>query len=144
MGPNSTAGDVFTALEISKELINLEYEVKFITIDEKLNDPDFDIIINLLHNYDISNLNLKENIIKIAWMRNWFEEWVNKLEIYDYDIYIASSKKSCNYVSKILNKKSFFYCLLLLILIDSIIYPLLMNIYVIIVLQGAIGMFKEK
>ncbi|MDR1721444.1 MAG: glycosyltransferase, partial [Methanobrevibacter sp.] len=107
MGPKSTAGDTFTALELGKELINLGHDVEFISRYKKLDNPNFDIIINLLHNYDISKVNFKENTIKIAWMRNWFEKWVTNPEIYDYDVLIASSNKACEYVNEILNKKVF-------------------------------------
>ncbi|MCL2687121.1 MAG: glycosyltransferase [Methanobrevibacter sp.] len=109
MGPTSKAGDAFTALEISKELINLGYNVRLISRDEKLSNPNLDIVINLLYDYDISSLNLKENTIKMVWMRNRIEQWVKIPEIHDYDIYLASSKKACDYVSEFLNKKVFLF-----------------------------------
>ncbi|MDR1721871.1 MAG: glycosyltransferase [Methanobrevibacter sp.] len=105
--PKLRFDDTSTALELSKELINFGYNIEFITGDDEFNNPNFDIIINLLHNYDISKLNLKENTIKIAWMRNCFEKWVTKPEIHDYDVYMASSNKACEYVNKILDKKVF-------------------------------------
>jgi ABC-type polysaccharide/polyol phosphate transport system ATPase subunit/GT2 family glycosyltransferase len=100
--PNSNEEDTFIALELSKELENLGYDVNLISKDDKIEDSNVDVLINLLYDFDISKLN--KNIIKIAWMRNYFTEWINNPNINQYDFYLAPSKTACENVSNKLKK----------------------------------------
>jgi len=106
-GDELKAGDVFTALELAEELKKLGYIVSFINRKDKVIDGHIDVLINFLHNFNISSLKLEKNTIKVAWMRNWFNRWVKNRNINDYDIYFASSQTACDYVSKRLDKEVF-------------------------------------
>ncbi|WP_066973883.1 glycosyltransferase [Methanobrevibacter filiformis] len=104
---NPRAGDVFTALELGGELEKLNHNVTYIPRNEEYDGSDLDIIINLLHDYDISKIYLKNSCIKIAWMRNWFIKWINTPEIENYDLYLASSKTACDYLNEHLDDEVF-------------------------------------
>jgi GT2 family glycosyltransferase len=105
--PNSNKEDVFIGLELSKELGNLGYEVNLISKNDKIENLDVDVLINLLHDFNISKLNLSKNIIKIAWMRDYFTEWFNNPDINQYDFYLAPSKTACKNISNKLKKNTY-------------------------------------
>ncbi|MDR2967885.1 MAG: glycosyltransferase [Methanobacteriaceae archaeon] len=106
-GDESRAGDFFTALELAEEFKKIGYEVTFINRKDKIINGHIDVVINFLHKFNISSLKLKENTLKIAWMRNWFDKWVKNRNINDYDVYFASSQTACDYVTKYLGKEVF-------------------------------------
>jgi GT2 family glycosyltransferase len=103
--PYSNKEDTFIALELSKELENLGYEVNLISKDnDKIENPDVDVLISLLHDFDISKLKINKNIIKIAWMRDYFIEWINNPYINQYDFYLSPSKTACEKIRNKLKK----------------------------------------
>lgn len=42
-------------------------------------------------------INSKPNLIKIAWMRNWFQDWLSMTWIGNYDILFTTSTISSNF-----------------------------------------------
>ncbi len=108
-GDGVTAGDYFTALELSLSLQKLGHDIVFIenTAKDKYKvDEDLDILICLLEEYDIRRLGKnKENIIKVAWARNWFEAWAKQPWMKEYDYVLASSEKAVDYMASHLQRK---------------------------------------
>lgn len=109
--PKTTAGDFFTAMEFANSLMNMGYEVKYLSRrgEEDWYDVgiEVDVLISLLDAYDISKIyNTKNDLIKIAWARNWFDRWCEKEFFGQFDLVFASSKTACEYVDAHSNHKS--------------------------------------
>ncbi len=103
--PDTTAGDFFTAMELANSLIKLGYDVKYLSRRGEKDWYDVgievDVVISLLDAYDISKIyNVKNDLIKIAWARNWFERWCEKDDFELFDLVFASSVTACNYVNE--------------------------------------------
>ncbi|MDJ0633115.1 MAG: glycosyltransferase [Xenococcaceae cyanobacterium MO_188.B29] len=97
------AGDYFTALELASTCASqFGWEIEFLARDRDWYDlSDVDILIVMVDAYDLSKIyNSKPNLIKIAWLRNWFERWSEKDCFEDYDIYLCSSKKATKYIQE--------------------------------------------
>ena len=107
-GKNVQAGDFFTALGLSDSLVKLGYKTEFLAINhsEYENsayevDDDIDIVISLLDKYDINQIKSDNTmLIKIAWVRNWIERWVQQDFFEDFDLILASSKKAIDYIKQ--------------------------------------------
>lgn len=103
--PKTTAGDFFTAMEFANSLMNMGYEVKYLSRRGKEDWYDVgievDVLISLLDAYDISKIyNTKNDLIKIAWARNWFDRWCEKEYFEQFDLVFASSRTACQYVDE--------------------------------------------
>lgn len=116
---NTTAGDYFTALTLAKQLEKFGWKIKYQSRFKSENqrnwyhvDEDVDVLISLLDAYDLSKVECKNGLlVKIAWLRNWFERWVENPSFTKYDIILASSQLACDYIKKTTRK-------------DAILYPL--------------------
>jgi len=105
---NTTAGDYFTALTLANQLKKFGWEIKYqsrISSDEENDwyvvDEDVDILISLLDAYDLSKVKCKNGLlVKIAWLRNWFERWLENPSFIKYDIILASSQKACDFIKE--------------------------------------------
>ncbi len=102
-GSNSTAGDYFTALELSSKLEDLGWNTSFYAQRSKENwyfvNDDIDVLIVLLERYDINKIQSNnKNLVKIAWLRNWFDEWISSSYFKDYDITLASSQTAVDLI----------------------------------------------
>lgn len=107
----TTAGDFFTALEFANSLIKLGYEVKYLSRrgEEDWYDVgiEVDVLVSLLDAYDISSIyNTKNDLIKIAWARNWFDRWCEKEYFEQFDLVFASSTTACQYVEEHSNQRA--------------------------------------
>lgn len=101
----TTAGDFFTAMEFANSLMNMGYEVKYLSRrgEEDWYDVgiEVDVLISLLDAYDISKIyNTKNDLVKIAWARNWFDRWCEKEFFGQFDLVFASSTTACQYVDE--------------------------------------------
>ncbi|RSK28670.1 glycosyltransferase [Bacillus sp. HMF5848] len=110
VGPNVTAGDYFTALELGESLKKLGYSVYFVSRRGEKSwytlEEDTDILISLLEAYNpMKIINAPHNLVKIAWMRNWFERWIESPGFEKYDVLFASSSYASELVSKKINKQ---------------------------------------
>ncbi len=101
-GPNVTAGDYFTALEVASYLEGFGWTINYLSSLKKewyQIDDDIDVVISLLESYDLSKIPRRNTrLTTIAWARNWFDRWCEMPGFNDYDIVFASSQKACDYV----------------------------------------------
>ena len=114
---NTTAGDYFTALTLANNLKefgwNIKYLAQYPTIDQKnwyYIDDDVDVIISLLDRYNLNKIRSNnKSLLKIAWIRNWFELWVELPYFNQYDIILSSSNKSCEFIKEKTGKEAILY-----------------------------------
>lgn len=114
---NTTAGDYFTARTLATYLEEFGWNIKFLSRYRSKNqkswyylDDDIDVVVSLLDVYNIRKIHTKKkSLIKIAWLRNWFERWVGMSYFDEYDIVLASSKKACDYIKKLTEKNAHLY-----------------------------------
>ena len=114
---NTTAGDYFTALTLAKQLEKFGWKIKYqsrFKSDKQRDwyyvDEDVDVLISLLDAYDLSKVQCKNGLlVKIAWLRNWFERWVENPSFSKYDIVLASSQIACDYIKKTTRKNAILF-----------------------------------
>lgn len=105
---NTTAGDYFTALTLAKQLEKFGWNIKYQSRRKSKGqrdwyyvDEDVDVLISLLDAYDLTKVECNNGLlVKIAWMRNWFERWIENPSFKKYDLVFASSKIACNFVKE--------------------------------------------
>ncbi len=114
-GINATAGDYFTALGLAGRFEEFGWDVKFLSQRGDGRswyyvDDDVDVLISLLDRYDLRKIRCANNsLIKVAWLRNWFERWVSMPYFMMYDIVLCSSTLACDFVSEHTGKESFLF-----------------------------------
>lgn len=100
----ATAGDYFTAYELADHCRReFGWQSKFLAKRDKNNNwydlEGIDVLITLIDQYDLRQIvNAKSNLIKVAWLRNWFDRWAEQPWFKDYDLCLCSSKKSANFI----------------------------------------------
>ncbi|KAA9133384.1 glycosyltransferase [Marinihelvus fidelis] len=105
--PNTTAGDYFTASELASSLTEqYGWECRFLPrLSKTTNWYDcrgLDGVLVLIDAYDLRNIkNAAPGLVRMAWLRNWFDRWVRHDWFDLYDIAFCSSEKSANYVSRL-------------------------------------------
>jgi hypothetical protein len=109
-GENASAGDYFTALEFGEGLKKFGWEISFLPRNGQGYwyevDMDVDVIISMLDNFDPRRIRSSNNaLIKIAWPRNWFDRWVSNPGFKNYDMILAPSKISLEYIKERSNKE---------------------------------------
>jgi len=102
-GPDASAGDYFTALELGEGLKKFGWEITFLSKKGPENwydvKKDVDLLISLLDNYNPHKIKSQNSsLVKIAWPRNWFDRWVLNPGFSNYDIILASSSKAADYI----------------------------------------------
>ncbi len=102
-GPDATAGDYFTALELGEALKkSFGWEIGFLSKnadDWYQVEPDVDILISMLESFDPRKIKGDSNgLLKIAWQRNSFEKWPDSPGTQEYNIICASSQIACDYI----------------------------------------------
>lgn len=111
-GENATAGDYFTGMELGNSLVKRGYHVYYVARRDKNKswyklDDNTDVVISLLEAYNPKNIVCaNKKITKIAWMRNWFDRWIDSSGFEHYDILLASSKIACDFIQDKTNKKA--------------------------------------
>ncbi len=94
-------GDWYTAHELGDALVALGWRVSYI---ERYKDhwyeldSSVDIVIALLDLFDLTRI--PRHIVTVAWIRNWTERWLSHAWFDDYDIVLASSQRSREFVEK--------------------------------------------
>lgn len=104
-GANTTAGDYFTALELSIAFEkNLNCTVEFFAMRGKgaVSEVDcsgVDLLIVMIDRFKLSSLvNRSGQTFVIAWIRNWFDRWPTWEYFDDYDMYLSSSIEGQRYL----------------------------------------------
>lgn len=103
-GKHANIADYFIGMGLARSLNNMGYETEFLS--EKIDDiyninEDIDVLISFLNRYDIDKIKTKNSLlIKIAWVINWFEWWVNKSYFESYDIVLVSNTEGIKYIEK--------------------------------------------
>ena len=105
---NTTAGDYFTALSLAEQLKkfgwNIKYQSRFKSKEQRdwyYVEEDVDVLISLLDAYDLTKVECENGLlVKIAWLRNWFERWIEKPSFNKYDLVFASSQIACDYIKE--------------------------------------------
>ncbi len=114
---DTTAGDYFTALTLANKLEKFGWNIKYLAQHKKKNernwyyvDEEIDVLISLLDRYDLSKVECDNGLlIKIAWLRNWFERWTDHPYFNKYDIILASSNKACERIKYKTGKNAILY-----------------------------------
>ncbi len=97
------AGDYFTAAELAVACATqCGWQVKFLARNENWYDLDgVDVLIVMVDAYDLTQISgAKPTLVKIAWLRNWFERWGQRPGFDDYDIYLCSSRKGAQFIEE--------------------------------------------
>ena len=113
-GVGATAGDYFTALGLAGRFEEFGWKVKYLPQRGGNNwyfvDDDVDVLISLLDRYDLTKVCCDNGLlVKVAWLRNWFERWVSMPYFMMYDIVLCSSTLACDFVSEHTGKESFLF-----------------------------------
>ncbi|MCC5896887.1 MAG: glycosyltransferase [Phormidium sp. BM_Day4_Bin.17] len=105
----AAAGDYFTALELGEQLKKqYDWEVFYLskTQGESWYDVhQLDVLIVMRQDYDLRKLkNAKPRLIKVAWVRNWFDAWAKTESMSNYDCVWSSSQAGVDYLQHHLSK----------------------------------------
>jgi spore maturation protein CgeB/GT2 family glycosyltransferase len=103
----ATAGDYFTALELSIALRReTACEIEFFpqrgpNTNKKPNCNGVDLLIVMIDRFDIRDVRARfPNTIVVAWMRNWFDRWHSWPYFGDFDQYWTSSEHAQHYMAE--------------------------------------------
>ena len=100
---NAKAGDYFTAMELASACAEkLGWEVRFLASNQNWYDLDgIDVLVVMVDAYDLAKMrHAKPGLVKVAWMRNWFDRWAVRPCFDDYDIYLCSSKTGGEFIER--------------------------------------------
>lgn len=104
---DTLAGDYFTAYELAYYL-QKEQNCECFFVEHKKNWFDLkhaDVLIAMRDDYNPREIKSQNpNLIKVAWVRNWFERFTEHSFSKDFDLIWASSTKSASFISEKLNK----------------------------------------
>lgn len=95
------AGDYFTAAELAFACAKqFGWQVKFLVRHQDWYDlTGVDVLIAMVDAYDLTQITqAKPTLVKIAWLRNWFERWGQQPCFDAYDIYLCSSQKGARFI----------------------------------------------
>jgi GT2 family glycosyltransferase/spore maturation protein CgeB len=97
--PQAGWGDWYTAHELGDALTALGWRVSYLErVKARWYEPDqsIDVIVALHDLFDIRQV--PRGMVKVAWIRNWTERWLEHPWFDDYDIVLASSDTSIRLV----------------------------------------------
>ncbi|RAP49316.1 MAG: hypothetical protein BZ136_03500, partial [Methanosphaera sp. rholeuAM74] len=105
-GDGVTAGDYFTALTLARQFEGFGWDVRYLSQRSGEGqrswyfvDDDVDVLISLLDRYDLRRVRCGNGLlVKVAWVRNWFDRWVDMPYFMMYDLVLASSVRGCEFV----------------------------------------------
>jgi GT2 family glycosyltransferase len=102
-GPDASAGDYFTAYELGQGLKIFDWEIKFLPRFGPENwydvGEDVDILIAMIDVFDPRMIiNANSYLIKVAWLRNWFDRWMRNPGFMEYDMLFTASNRAIEYI----------------------------------------------
>ncbi len=101
VGDAAKAGDYFTALELKKALeTEVDWQVVLLPSTEDWYDlSGVDVLISLLDRYDLTQIHdARPGLVKVAWIRNWFDRWPTRPHFELYDLVLSSSDVGAKYL----------------------------------------------
>lgn len=99
--PVTATGDFFTASELGEACAKeFGWNIRYLSRKDDWYDlKDVDVLIVLLDGYELSKMRgAKPDLLKVAWLRNWFERWASRPEFDQYDLFLCSSVKSARWL----------------------------------------------
>jgi O-antigen biosynthesis protein len=99
--PDTASGDFFSASELADACEKeFGWRIRYLSRQNDWYDlRGVDVLVALLDSYEPSRIrDAKPDLIKVAWMRNWFERWVSRADFDQYDLYLCSSAKSARWL----------------------------------------------
>ncbi len=111
-GDTAAAGDFFTASEFGRACEEeFGWRIRYLSAEEDWYDVEgVDVLIVLLDSYELAKVrNAAPELLKIAWLRNWFDRWASRADFDAYDLYLCSSKKSARWLRDVHRKPAWFF-----------------------------------
>lgn len=102
VGKAASAGDLFTAMELGQAFESeFGWKVEYRPRGEQWYTlAGVDIVIAMVDAYDPRRIQgAHPGLVKVAWARNWFERWCDRDWHDEYDLYLASSQRSADYIA---------------------------------------------
>ena len=99
------AGDYFTALELG-EALSSEFDVECVFIEHNSEDLErnlvgVDVLIAMRDDFDPNRIkSFEPGMIRVAWVRNWFERFAQRPFLEDFDDIWASSELGAEVISE--------------------------------------------
>jgi O-antigen biosynthesis protein len=103
VGKDASAGDLFTAMELGQSLeAEFGWQVEYRPRGEQWYSlENIDIVIAMVDVYDPRRIrDAHPGLVKVAWVRNWFERWCDRDWHDEYDVYLASSTRGADYFAQ--------------------------------------------
>ena len=106
-GHGTTAGDFFSARELGLALnAAFGWEIRFLSKSDLKNCwydvSALDCLVVMLDEYDLQRIyGAHQNLVTIAWMRNWFERWTARPWFGDFHIHLCTSEISRKYLKSV-------------------------------------------
>ena len=88
-----------------------DWKIQYLSRKEDWYDlQDVDVLVVLLDAYELSKIrNAKPDLVKVAWMRNWFERWTSGPDFDDFDVFLCSSSKSAQWLRDVHRKPAWLF-----------------------------------
>jgi GT2 family glycosyltransferase len=106
---DTLAGDYFTALELAGQLsAQFPCVTAFVEVvaGNQYDLADFDVVIAMRDDFDPRRIrNAPPHLLKICWVRNWFDRFANRESAKLFDLVWASSPLSCAFLEEKLGRR---------------------------------------
>ncbi|MBA3544539.1 MAG: glycosyltransferase, partial [Chthoniobacterales bacterium] len=100
---DTKAGDFFSASELAEACREeFGWNIRYLCRNADWYDlSGVDVLVVLLDAYELSQIReAKPDLVKIAWMRNWFERWASRSSFDQYDLFFCSSASSAHWLAE--------------------------------------------
>lgn len=107
-GPQTAAGDYFTAFELGTALAErFGWQVRYLAKGRDWYELDgVDLVVVMTDDYHLPTVKTRyPRLVTVAWARNWFERWVFRPWMPDYDVVLASSRCAVQFLTTKLRKR---------------------------------------
>ncbi|MEM7676521.1 MAG: glycosyltransferase, partial [Myxococcota bacterium] len=102
VGPDARAGDLFTAMELGTALeAAFGWRCRYLPrADGAWYDlREVDVIVGLVYGYDPRAIHhARPHLLRVGWVRNWFDRWVENSGFAHYDLVLSSSQAGADYI----------------------------------------------